>query len=618
MQKRSIWLWGLGAALAMGVLALIPQAHLRFVRGHEWQGAYASYHPDERAYLSYLNALTLGRPRLCDPYTGRDDTPATPLPESLFSIQFISAYAAAIPARIFGLSATTVFIALPFLTAFFSTLVVFRLFYALTGEHELAATGALWALCFGALIRLQKLAFLFGGISTPYIFLPFLRRSMPAVPFPLFFLLCLAVWHALTSERPRTRLLAACGAGLAFVLLVFSYFYLWTAAAAWLACLAFLWLWARPRDRPRALRAFGVIALAGIAALCGYAVLLSHRAPTMDTVQILEFSHLPDLSRPVEWVGLGIIAALLIAAKCGRVCLRERAALFTLSFALTPLVVFNQQIVTGRSLQPIHYEMFIANYVILIALFLTLWLIRRGGRTKTMTTALPAGTRDWPGARRRKFLLAALAILALAWGAMEMRVASARHIRTAVARDEAHGVARRLSEFADAAAPDDATTGATRPVVFAEAVQAETIVGVASLPVLWAPQMIMFSGVTPAEHKERLHQQLYYSGIDAEDFAEMVARPTYVWFYLFGWERSMKGLSRQASPITREEKDAEIRSYADYINSFDREDASRPLISYLVVAVNEERDLANFDRWYERDAGERVGNFVLHRVKLRR
>ncbi|MGI9107766.1 MAG: hypothetical protein ACR2G4_16135 [Pyrinomonadaceae bacterium] len=616
MQERRTWRWGLGAALAMGLLALIPQAHLRLVKGHDWQGAYASYHPDERAYLSYLNALTLGRPRLSDPYTGRDDAPATPLPESLFSIQFIPAYAAAIPARILGLSAPTIFIALPFLTAFFSTLFISRLFYGVTGDHELAATGALWVLCFGALVRLQKLTFLLGGTSTPYIFLPFLRRSMPAVPFPLFFLLCLAVWHALTSEKPRARFLSACGAGLIFALLVFSYFYLWTAAAAWLACLALLWLSARSGDRPRALRAFGVIALPAVVALSGYALLLSHRAPTMDTVQILEFSRLPDLSRPLEWLDLGIIAVLLIAAKRGRVCLRSRATLFTLSFALTPLVVFNQQIVTGRSLQPIHYEMFIANYLTLMALFLTLWLIRRGGRTTTMT--LPARVASGRGVRG--VLLAGCALLALAWGAMEMCVASARHIRTAVARDEAHGVARRLAELARAAPGGTAAAaaGAARPVVFAEAVQAETLVGVASLPVLWAPQMIMFSGVTPAEHKERFYQQLYYSGIDAEDFAELVNKPTYVWFYLFGWERSMKGLSRQASPITRAEQDAEIRSYADYIDSFDREHAARPVISYLVVAVNEERDVSNFDRWYDRDAGERVGNFMLHRVKLRR
>ena len=42
-----------------------------------------------------------------------------------------------------------------------------------------------------------------------------------------------------------------------------------------------------------------------------------------------------------------------------------------------PLVVFNQQIVTGRSLQPIHYQVFIGNYVAGLALCLTLGIFLR-------------------------------------------------------------------------------------------------------------------------------------------------------------------------------------------------------------------------------------------------
>ncbi|HEX8423915.1 MAG TPA: hypothetical protein VF634_10915, partial [Pyrinomonadaceae bacterium] len=89
------WRLGLLAAVAMTLLALLPQAHLLRARSDNWHGAYASFDGDETAYAAYLNALIAGRPRLTDPYTGHDDEARAPLPESLFSIQFVPAYALA-------------------------------------------------------------------------------------------------------------------------------------------------------------------------------------------------------------------------------------------------------------------------------------------------------------------------------------------------------------------------------------------------------------------------------------------------------------------------------------------------------------------------------------------
>jgi hypothetical protein len=54
----------------MTLLALLPQAHLWYTRGGDWQGAYASFDGDETAYAAYLAALIEGRPRLNDPYAG--------------------------------------------------------------------------------------------------------------------------------------------------------------------------------------------------------------------------------------------------------------------------------------------------------------------------------------------------------------------------------------------------------------------------------------------------------------------------------------------------------------------------------------------------------------------
>src|SRR5215204_2573663 len=114
------WKWPMAAAIAMMLLSLYPQFLMWSTRGPEWNGSFAQLHGDEWFYSAYIQALIDGRPRRNDPYTGRDDLPGHPQPESLFSIQFVPAYLIALPARLFGLSSSTAFIALGILAPLFS------------------------------------------------------------------------------------------------------------------------------------------------------------------------------------------------------------------------------------------------------------------------------------------------------------------------------------------------------------------------------------------------------------------------------------------------------------------------------------------------------------------
>src|SRR2546421_969207 len=109
----------------MMLIALFPQIYFALHRGHQWNGANAIMHPDEVAYSAYVASLIRGRPRRNDPYTGRQDQPDAPQPESLFSIQIIPAYLVALPARWLGLSASTAFIFFPALFAFLSGLSIY-------------------------------------------------------------------------------------------------------------------------------------------------------------------------------------------------------------------------------------------------------------------------------------------------------------------------------------------------------------------------------------------------------------------------------------------------------------------------------------------------------------
>ncbi|MBO0206277.1 hypothetical protein, partial [Vibrio alginolyticus] len=61
----------------------------------------------------------------------------------------------------------------------------------------------------------------------------------------------------------------------------------------------------------------------------------------------------------------------------GKFRLSEPPVGFAFAVAAVPFIVFNQQIITGRSLQPIHYQVFIGNYVALVGLAISLALLWR-------------------------------------------------------------------------------------------------------------------------------------------------------------------------------------------------------------------------------------------------
>jgi hypothetical protein len=605
-EKMKIeWRWGVIAAVAMAVLALYPQFHFWMTNDGGWEsGAYAHLEGvgDEVAYSAYVNALIEGRPRRNDPYTGHDDATGQPQPESLFSVQFIPAYMIALPARAVGLRASTAFIALMFVAALAASLAIFWLIASLTGDSRLAAAGSIVVLCLGTLAGGHGHAISLFGFKPLYNYLMFLRRYQPSASFPVFFALCVMVWRGVTCVGRGAAASWTLAAGLSFGLLVFSYFYLWTAAAAWLACVALLWTVLRPDGWRRDVKLFVLIAGMAMIALVPYALLLSRRAPTMDDAQALTISHAPDLLRLPELIGLAVLCALGYWLRRGQLArLRDKTVLFTASFALMPFVVFNQQVLTGRSLQPLHYEMFIANYSALLALVLAATIIWKG---------LARAGRMFP-----KRALAWIAIVAFEWGAYEAHVAAMGSREFNRQLTDAQPVAARLAQLSKYEARDAALSTVLSTDLFV----ADCLPESAPQAVLWAPHMLVFSGATAGESKERLFQYLYYTGVEPQEIERFFDDGNYygVALGLFGFDRVIDGLSEHQEPITRKEIAHEAQLYAEYVASFNHERAAHPALSYVITRSEAETDLKNLDRWYERDEGERAGRFTLYRVRLR-
>src|SRR5882672_5586522 len=107
--KTSRWLLAVGPAVIITLLAIYPVARLPLLRGNGWNGTFAYLQGDELIYAAYVNSLRTDRARSNNPYTGEPGEAGAPIGESAYSIQFLPAYAVALPARWFGLSTSAAF-----------------------------------------------------------------------------------------------------------------------------------------------------------------------------------------------------------------------------------------------------------------------------------------------------------------------------------------------------------------------------------------------------------------------------------------------------------------------------------------------------------------------------
>jgi hypothetical protein len=556
------------------LITSLPQFYLWYVRGSQWNGSCAYQDNDELAYSAYVNALIDGRPRRSDPYTGKNDNQI----ETLFSIQFLPAYAVALPARLLRVSAATAFIVLMPVATIVTTLVILWLLVELTQNSTLAGIGAVGVLCLGTVAAVNPIS-AFLGAPTGYDLLPFLRRYEPAIPFPIFLASCLFIWHALTRSSAWAIL-----AGLGFAVLVYSYFFLWTAAAAWLFTILILWFIERPEDRHRVWEVAAILLAIGAMALAPYSRLLMHRAPALDRSQLLELTHAPDLFRAPELYGAAILSGLAYYARRSPQNRRDPRFLFTASLALATFLVFNQQVLTGRSLQPFHYEEFVTNYWIVLAFFLALNLLR-------------------PEVPRRVLVYLTVGTIAIAV-LLGVRVTRVTRILN-IPLDEARAVALKFKQ--------ESRNG----VVFASDVFLTHSLPDIGEPVLWASHLKFFSNLSQREQKRRYYQYLYYSGFDEQRLATSLRGGfnLTVRREVFGIERVTPVFASVHNDITEEEISSAAREYAGFVNSFNLQDATDPLLSYAIVSPDD--DLANLDKWYERGPAERIGKFIVYPLTMR-
>ena len=602
------WKWCALAVTAITFLSLMPQIHFCILRGSQWHGAYATLQGDEFLYSAYINALIDGRPRRNDPFAGQDDHPDSPLPESLFSIQFVPPFIIAFMAKTCGASASMAFVVLLGTSGLLASLSLFWLLDSVIDDNRFAAVGTLIVICFGTIAGGQGIVKYLLESQAIFLGLPFLRRYLPSAPFPLFFVFCTLTWQALSAAAKRAVLARAVLAGTTLGVLIFSYFYLWTTAAAWFVCIVFLWLIMRRVDSRVVTRLCLVVGSLAIFALTLYVYLLSQLpAAASKSLGVLTLTHRPDLFRTPELIGTLVLVALIVAVRRKALMLSQPPVIFAISFAVMPFIVFNQQVITGWSMQPYHYEIFVANYAVLIGLVIIAKLLLKtlSGRT-----------------------LLATAALCFLWSTIEISFPFQEVSSLDIKNDEMVPVLLRLKELAnyDGTWVGLQSNGKTPALVFSPEI------GITRLLPTWAPQggllemgSVSFQSLPREQKKETLYMHLYYSGKNDAYLRELLndrADDSFLAYYarttLFGPERMLPFLSREFQPIKQDEIETEVRAYESFVNSFSLAEVLKRPITYAVTPAENMPDLTHLDLWYKRDAGERVGIYNLYRLELRK
>jgi hypothetical protein len=577
-QRRIRWKFGILAGLAVVLVTMIPQLSLWIERGTEWNGAYAIVDPDELAYSGYFNSIVNGKSRRNDPLLGGTRTEH----ETYFSIQFVPTYALAFIAKLFGLSTATVFIIFSPLFAFLSSLAVFWLLNEITGDEKVAAIGVLLALLCGVLASANLLI-----EDNNYAVFSFLRRAVPAFPFPSFILFFVCVWHAF-NRLGSVSLAWSSAAGAIMVTLIYSYFYLWTTAAALLLILAVLWFIFHKESRPNVIKVVAIIGACGAIAIVPYLQMLWQRSRTTNHYMILVLTHAPDLFRFTELLGALVLVAIVYGSRKRRLNVRSPTVLFAAACAITPFIVLNQQVLTGRSLQPFHFDQFALSYLVLVAAVIidSLW---------------------WRQITRRAILWIGLSlVVGVSLAAKTTKVNSSENhtadaaipLFTAIQEDVRHN-------------PTDGSILFDRTLLAAVAPSYTT-----SLPVLWSPYGFTYGSVTPQEDNERLFQYFYYLGVNETKLEDLLKGNIYR-AGLFGIDRVNPTLTQKFEPVRQDEIQTRIRDYSQYKQQFSQKDAERWPLSYVVLTADRNYDLTNLDRWYERDGGRQVGDSVIYRVRQR-
>jgi hypothetical protein len=370
--RRASWVGPIACAIVVGVLHVYPDVRFRAELGRAYFDVPLMGATDEGLYLSRVKRASLGDWRLGNVtiYEHRDDPWIYgPIGEV---IEGRLVKWSRLPVGDVDLLLTSILPAL-------LTVIAYGLFIALTGSRSFSSLGAM-TIALGQYLLSKDTPLLSGRLVHADWTLPLqhVRPISPQFYFVLFLLILLSAYRVF-GEGSR-RWAAVCGIALA--MLLYTNFYLTSFVVTGLGLLALLAVAQRRFDVAKGFLITSVVAVAGgvpyfhnlwlttthpnyqetFARLGGYAT----RAP------ILPAAH------------VAVAAAFVAIAWTAR---RERWYQFVVAFLTAGFICLNQQILTGRTLQPFHWESQTNKALLEIAIVVAVWFVVRGAASRVVLFA---------------------------------------------------------------------------------------------------------------------------------------------------------------------------------------------------------------------------------------
>ena len=565
MKEKLKLKFAIPVCLFMVFLSLFPQINLKMHRGENYNGSIAYYDFDEPAYAAYVKSLVNGKSRKNNPYIAKENLSD----ESLFSIQYIPPYVIATFAKLFGFSVETSFILVSIFCAFFTALAVFWLIGGLTEDSLLALIGSLTVLVFGTLLAGQGALKEILGMGNATVFFPFLRRYIPAFAMPIMFFLFGLIWKGLKTES-RQKKIIFCGISiLSFNILLYSYFYIWSAVLAWLILVLLLYLVFCYKHLSKDNLTFLItVNILCLVSLIPYFLLVLKMA-NHNGLFVLESTRLPVFINPTLLVSYGLIFVVGVLSFRENIFENKLSFIFLLSYICLPFILFNQQIITGYSMQAFHYSRYVGNYTILIGSVIIFYSLCK---------------KHLDNSKIRRFAFLMIPLICI-WGIVEVSYVTSNRIQFNSNWDEARPINQYLAKIPEEKPIDEQTT------INFDLHQAEIQPMFAPQPILWSFHMNVFNGITPKDYRYRYYRYLYFNDMSPKRFAKSLRNCpndiicTHIFNSRFIRTHSIGDLSPKPQEIKKI-----IDEYQSFYEKFDKKEASKPILAFAIARKNAQND----------------------------
>ena len=330
--------WAILLALIAGVLIAFPQLYLRYDNQTSYQGVELLGMEDEEPWLSRVREVYDGYPLLNNPYLkeGKSDPY---LYQPLGSNIIVSL------GRIFSLDINNAILLSRFLFSFLVSLLIYGFVLLFTKEKLVALATSSFLMLGNSLFARRAIFQILQGESPSSTYLNYTRPVNPLMTHLFFFGFLVCFWLFLEKKQWRWGVLSALTLGLSF----YDYFYTWTFLYAFLGVLILIFLlrkkWHDAKRIGLVLFGASLIALPYLFNLYR-ATLHPNYAEVSQRFIVENRGFILGLAVPL----LLVVFLLFFSRK------KKEQYYFGLALVVAPLIVLNQQFITGKILMTDHYH----------------------------------------------------------------------------------------------------------------------------------------------------------------------------------------------------------------------------------------------------------------------